>query len=92
MDHALTVLIGLLVQLFDLVVAAIAFIEGAARHLLSQVGITGPLQGALLIVLGVLLVLAALRLFGRVFAVLLLIVLVLLLLHGLVAGPPPVNA
>ena len=88
MDHALNVVLGLLVRLFELVVAAIAVIEGAARHLLSQVGITGPLQGVLLIVLGVLLVLAALRLFGRVFAVLLLVVLVLLLLHGLVVGPP----
>ncbi len=91
MDHALNVVLGLLVRLFQLVVAAIAVIEGAARHLLSQVGITGPLQGALLIVLAVLLVLAALRVFGRVFALLLLVVLVLLLLHGLVAGPP-VNA
>ena len=92
MDHALTIVLGLLVQLLDLVVAAIAFIEGDARHLLSRVGITGPLQGALLIVLAVLLVVAALRVFGRLFAVLLLIVLVLLLLHGLVAGPPPVRA
>ena len=91
MDHALNVVLGLLVRLFQLVVAAIAVIEGAARHLLSQVGITGPLQGALLIVLAVLLVLAALRVFGRVFALLLLVVLVLLLLHGLVAGAP-VNA
>ncbi len=92
MNHALNLVLGLLIQLFGLVVAAIAFIEGGARHLLSQVGITGPLQGALLVVLGVLLVLAALRVFGRLFAVLLLIVLVLLLLHGLIAGPPPVNA
>ncbi len=92
MDHALNVVLGLLIGLFDLVVAAMAFIEGGARHLLSQVGITGPLQGALLVVLGVLLVVAALRVFGRLFAVLLLIVLVLLLLHGLVAGVSPVNA
>ena len=92
MDHALNVVLGLSIRLFELVVAAIAFIEGGARHLLSQVGITGPLQGALLIVLAVLLVVAALRVFGRLFAVLLLVVLLLLLLHGLVAGPPPVNA
>ena len=87
MDHALNVVLGLLIGLFDLVVAAMAFIEGGARHLLSQAGITGPLQGALLIVLAVLLVVAALRVFGRVFAVLLLVVL-LLLEHGLVAGAP----
>ena len=92
MDHALTIVLGLLVQLFDLVVAAIAFIEGGARHLLSRVGITGPLLGALLLVLAVLLVVAALRVFGRLFAVLLLIVLVLLLLHGLAVGPPAVRA
>lgn len=91
MDHALNVVLGLLVWLFELVLAAIGFIEGGARHLLSQAGITGPLQGALLIVLAVLLVVAALRVFGRVFAVLLLIVLVLLLLHGLVAGPVAVR-
>ena len=87
MDHALNVVLGLIVRLFELVVAAIAFIENAARHLLAQLGITGPLQGALLVVLAVLLVVAALRVFGRVFAVLLLVVLALLLLHGLVAGP-----
>ena len=81
MDHALNVVLGLLIGLFDLVVAAMAFIESGARHLLSQAGITGPLQGALLIVLAVLLVVAALRVFGRVFAV-------LLLVHGLVAGAP----
>ena len=92
MDHALAVVLGLLVQLFDLVLAAIAFIEGGARHLLQRAGITGPLQGALLVVLAVLLVVAALRVFGRLFAGLLLIVLALLLLHGLVAGPPAVNA
>ena len=92
MDHALNVVLGLLVRLFELVVAAIAVIEGAARHLLSQLGVTGPLQTALLIVLAVLLVVAALRVFGRLFALLLLVVLVLLLLHGLVAGPPPVKA
>ena len=91
MDHALNVVLGLLLWLFQLVLAAITFIEGAARHILSQAGITGPLQGALLIVLGVLLVLAALRVFGRVFAVLLLVVLVLLLLHGLAAGPAAVH-
>ena len=91
MDHALNVVLGLLVWLFELVLAAIGFIEGGARHLLSQAGITGPLQGALLIVLAVLLVVAALRVFGRVFAVLLLVVLVLLLLHGLVAGPVAVR-
>ena len=92
MDHALNVVLGLLIRLFELVVAAIAFIERGARHLLSQLGITGPLQGALLIVLAVLLVVAALRVFGRLFAVLLLIVLLLLLLHGMVAGPPGVHA
>ena len=91
MDHVLNVVLGLLIGLFDLVVAAMAFIEGGARHLLSQAGITGPLRGALLIVLAVLLVVAALRVFGRVFAVLLLVVLALLLLHGLVAGPAAVN-
>ncbi len=91
MDRALNVVLGLLVWLFELVLAAIGFIERGARHLLSQAGITGPLQGALLIVLAVLLVVAALRVFGRVFAVLLLVVLVLLLLHGLAVGPAAVK-
>ena len=92
MDQALAGVLGRLVRLFDLVAAAIAVIEGGARHLLQGLGITGPMQGALLVVLAVLLVVAALRVFGRLFAVLLLIVLALLLLHGLEAGPPAVNA
>ena len=86
MEHALNLVLGLAVGLFDLIVAAIATIEGFCRHLLAGIGITGELQTVLLVILAVLLIVTAFRLFGRLFAVLIAIVLLLMLLHALIGG------
>ncbi|WP_419728724.1 hypothetical protein [Lichenicola sp.] len=89
MQQALNLILGLAVGLFNLIVAAIAAIEGFCRHVLTGVGITGELQTVLLVILAVLLIVAAFRVFGRLFAVLIALVLLLMLLHALVAGGHP---
>ena len=88
MDHALTVVLGVLAGLFDLVVAVVAVVEGGVRRLLARVGIIGQVQTAILAVVLVALIVTAFRRFGRLFAVLLAVVLLLLLLHVLLAGHP----
>jgi len=90
--HILNWLTGLLVALFDLILAGIAILEGVARRVLASFGIGGQTQTALLALFGVLLIVASFRLFGRVFAVLIGLILLLLLLHALVAGAPHVPA
>ena len=88
MQHAIDVVLGLLVGLFALVVAAIAVIEHYARQALGAIGITGPPQTVILVLLLVALVIAAFRLFGRVFAVLIALALLLVLVHALLGGQP----
>ena len=92
MQHAIDVILALLVGLLDLVVTVIAVIEHGARQGLARLGITGPPQTAILVVLAAALIILAFRLFGRVFAVLIALVLLLILLHALLGGQPTVNA
>ena len=91
MQHAIDVILALLVGLFDLVVTAIAVIEHGARTALTRIGISGPPQTAILVLLAVALILAAFRLFGRVFALLIALVLLLILLHALLGGQGTVS-
>ncbi len=86
MQHAINVVLGLLVGLFDLIVAAIAVIEHTARQALGRIGIGGPPQTVILVLLAIALIVAAFRVFGRVFAVLIAVVLLLILLHALLGG------
>ena len=91
MQHAITVILALLVGLFDLVVTAIAVIEHYARVALARIGIAGPPQTVILVLLAIALIIAAFRLFGRVFAVLIALVLLLILLHALLGGQGAVS-
>lgn len=86
MQHAIDLVLKLLIGLFDVIVAAIAVIEGGARRLLAELGIHGAPQTVILVVLLVLLIVAAFRVFGRLLALLLAIVLLLIVLHALFAG------
>ena len=91
MQHAVTMVLALLVELVGLLVTAIAVIEHGARGALSRTGVTGPPQTVILILLAIALVIAAFRLFGRVFAMLIGLVLVLILLHALMVGQGMAN-
>ena len=86
MNQALNSIQALILGLFAAIMAAMAAIEGFLRSLMAQAGVGGQLQKGVLIVVLVLLVLAALRVFGRVFGVLITIFLVLLLIHVLAPG------
>ncbi|AQS87630.1 hypothetical protein AA101099_2726 [Neoasaia chiangmaiensis NBRC 101099] len=85
MQHLYNLIVGLIVGLFSLIVAAIAVIEHGARVALMRIGIGGEAQTALLALLLLALIVVALRLFGRLFGVLIAILLVLVLLHALFA-------
>ena len=86
MTQVRDIVLSLIVGLFHLILAAIDAIERALRSALAQIGVHGQLQAVVLLIVAVLLGIAALQVFGRVFAVLIAIFLILLLLHGL-AGP-----
>ena len=88
MQHATHVILNLLVGLFDLVAAAIAAIEHFARQGLGRIGVGGAPQTVILVLLLIGLIIAAFRLFGRVFAVLIALALLLILLHALLNSHP----
>ncbi len=91
MQHAIHVILSLVVGLFDLVAAAIAAIEHSARQGLGRIGINGAPQTVILVLLLIALIIAAFRLFGRVFAVLIALALLLILLHALLNNHPIMN-
>ncbi|WP_025840949.1 hypothetical protein [Asaia platycodi] len=84
-QNAISVVVGLILGLFTLIVSVIAVIEEAARKALVALGIPHQVQTALLALLLLLLVVVSFRLFGRLFGVLIAIVLFALLLHALFA-------
>ncbi|MCQ8277861.1 hypothetical protein NFI95_05310 [Acetobacteraceae bacterium KSS8] len=85
MDHLFSIIAGLVVSLLGLIGAAIGVIEGAARHGLAALGISGEAQTLLLLLLLLLLIVAAFRVFGRVLAILIALALLILLLHAVIA-------
>ena len=85
-EQAINFLLALVLGLFGLIVTAIATIENSLRGLLTEAGISGQVQGIVLVVTAVLIILAALRLFGGIFGVLITILLILLVVHIFVPG------
>ena len=86
MQHAIDVVVSLIAGLFGLIVAGIAAVEHVLREALIPTGIGRDGQNLVLLAVAVLLIIAAIRLFGGIFAVLISIVLVLLILHVLLPG------
>jgi hypothetical protein len=89
MNHAIDLVLGAIVWLISIVAAGIDLLEGLLRGTLAQAGITGPAASLILLLVGVLLVVLAFRLFGRLLGILIIVFLVLLGLHWLLAGHPP---
>ncbi|MCQ8240666.1 hypothetical protein [Rhizosaccharibacter radicis] len=85
MNHLLDLLLSAIFWLIGLVAAGIGWMEGVLAGLLAGVGVTGPTASAILLLVGILLVVAAFRLFGRLLGVLILLFLLLLALHWLLA-------
>ncbi len=83
MQTAIDQVMALMLGLFRIIVAAIASIEGILRSALVPMGIGVEGQNIVLLVAALVLIIGAIRFFGRIFAILITIVLVLLVLHVL---------
>jgi hypothetical protein len=82
-NNALQTLLNLLVQLGDLVMAGIVACELWLRGELTLLHVPRPIQTVLMVALAVLLIVAALRLFGGLIRVAVVVVLLLIALHVL---------
>lgn len=81
MQQAIDLVTSLILGLFHLIVLGIASVEGVLRGALIPMGV-GPIgQNVLLVLVALVLIIGAIRLFGGIFAILITIVLVLLMLH-----------
>jgi hypothetical protein len=81
--RAISTLLQLLIQIGDLILAGIVAVELWLRAQLSLLGLPPAIQTVLLIALAVVLILAALRLFGGLIRVALVLVLLLIIIHVL---------
>jgi hypothetical protein len=86
MQHAIDLLLSLILGLFHVIVAGIAAIEGILRTALATMQIGTEGQNIVLLVVLVALIIGAIRFFGGIFAILITIVLVLMMLHVLLPG------
>lgn len=86
LQNAITTVSNFIVSLFKLVMDFIAYVDLKLSEVLPQAGISGPAATVVLVAVAILLALAALKFLGRAFAVLILILFGLLLLHALVPG------
>jgi hypothetical protein len=83
---AIDFVLTLLTRLVAAVLTVIGVVEAFCRRLLVDAGVTGQLQAAILVIVAVLLILAALRLLGGVFGLLITVLLILLVIHVLMPG------
>ena len=81
MQHAIDLVLSLILGLFHLIVLGIGAIEAVLRDSLAPMGIGAQGQSVVLVVAALLLIVGAIRLFGGIFAILITIALVLLMLH-----------
>lgn len=87
MQSIFDTLVGFILTLLGLIVAAVTFVELLVRTALGSIGIHGPIQTILLVLLFVALVGLSLRVFGRLLAVLLTAAFLVYLLHALLGIP-----
>lgn len=88
MQHAATLVLGLAMKLLAVVTDAIGMVVAFLRGLLEGAGINGPIETVVLGAVGLLLVIAAFQVFGRLFLALLLVFVLLVLLKHLLPGVP----
>ena len=81
---AIDSLFSLLLQIGDLIVAAIITIELWLRGQLEQFGLAPAVQTTIMVILAVLLVVATLRLFGGLIRIAVVLLLMMIALHFLV--------
>lgn len=81
--HVIDSLLQLLVQLGNIIVGWIVIIEDALRRQLMQLGVAPQLQTIILLAVAVILILGALKLFGGLIRVAVVLVLLLIAIHVL---------
>jgi hypothetical protein len=81
MLHAINLIIFAIMTLASVVMAFIAFIDSFLAALMNSAGIPPNVQLILLVVAAVILVIVAVRALGRVFAGLIIVLLLLLVVH-----------
>jgi len=86
MTQAIDFVLSLILRLIGLVMAAIAIIDAFLRGLMDRAGIGSQVQAIVLVAVAVLFIVAALRVFGGVLRLLIIVFLVLLLVHVLMPG------
>jgi hypothetical protein len=87
--HALEAFLGLIMLLGGLIVDAIVAVEVWLRAQLALLGAPPQVQTAVLIVVAVLLILAAFRLFGGLIRIAVVIILLLIAIHALLPVVQP---
>jgi hypothetical protein len=86
MSHAIDLVVSAILTLAGLVMALAGVIDGFLVTVMSAVGLSPLLQLLIVIAVAIWVVVASLRLLGGVFAVLLLILFMLLLVHWVMPG------
>lgn len=86
MTHAINLVVSAILTLAGLVMELIGVIDGFLVTLMTSVGLPPLLQVLILIGVALWLVVAALRLLGPVFALLILVLFLLLLVHWVMPG------
>ncbi len=89
MDHAINLVIFAILTLAGLVMQCIVFLDGLLARVMTALHVPGNAQIILLVVAAVWLAVLAMRALGRVFAALIIVLLVLLLLHQAMPGLKP---
>ena len=93
MDHAINLVIAIILALCGLVMEAIVLVDSFLASVMTSLGINPQAQTAILIGVVLLLVIAAVRALGSVVSVLIIVLLFLLLAHRVMPGMhvPPVS-
>jgi hypothetical protein len=84
--HAINMLVLVILTLAGLVMEFIGFIDGILAAAMTSMGIPPNAQAILLLVAAIVLVVFAIRAFGRIFAALIIVLLVLLVVHKVFPG------
>ncbi|MFT8635690.1 hypothetical protein, partial [Novacetimonas hansenii] len=87
MGHILSLLGNMLFGLVGLILAGIVMIEGVLAAMMDTIGVHGQAQRAVLTIMLIALIIAAFRVFGRMFGLLAALFLMLMLLQALFGDP-----
>ncbi len=86
MTGAIGFIVGVLLFLANLVMQAIAFVDGLLTQLMISAGVPTHLQLIILIVAAVMVALLAMKLLGRLLVFLIILLLVLMVVHAALPG------